>query len=73
MKSQSKCDGEERGLQEVKRFVLIKSVTTSAAKAYQRLMLAALMSRGVLQAPAVNQAFILEQESIEDVTAPTKS
>ena len=57
----------------VKRLVLIRSVITSTAKAYQRLMLAALMSRGVLQAPAVNHAFILEQESMEDVTAPTKS
>jgi hypothetical protein len=51
----------------------MRSVTTSTAKAYQREMLAALMSRGVLQAPAVNQAFMLEQDSMEEVTAPTRN
>jgi hypothetical protein len=45
----------------------------STAYAYQRLMLAALTSREVEQAPAVNQALMLEQESIEDVTAPIRT
>jgi hypothetical protein len=55
------------------RYSLMISVTTSTANAYQRLILAALISRGVLQAPAVNQALILEHESIEEVTAPTRN
>lgn len=50
-----------------------RSVRTSTAKAYHRLMLAALISRGVLQAPAVNHAFMLEQDNIDEVTAPTST
>jgi hypothetical protein len=46
-----------------------KSVKTSTAYEYHKLMKEALISRGVPHPPAVNQAFILEQESIDDVMA----
>ena len=49
-----------------------RSVKTSTAYEYHRLINEALMSRGVPQAPAVNQAFMLEQESIDDVIASAK-
>lgn len=49
-----------------------RSVTISTAKEYQRLMLAALMSRSVLQPPAVNQADMLEQDSIDEVIEPAR-
>lgn len=51
----------------------MRSVRMSTAKAYHKLMLAALMSRGVLHAPDVNHAFILEQDSIDDVIAPAST